>query len=350
MKITDYGITRDGEKASRYLLENSNGMEVDVSDFGAVLLAVRVPDKKGVSTDVLLTYPSLEYFYSNPCEFGAYVGRNGNRIGDAKVVLDGVEYQLEKNNNGNNLHSGENRSYHQFYQATTGESAEGKYVELHRVSPHLEQGFPGNLDQKIRYTLSEENEIIIDYEMVSDMTTVINPTNHSYFNLSGHNSGDILSHELEIYSEGFLLTDKNLLPTGEIASVEGTPLDFRTKKAVGRDIEADYEPLVFAGGYDHNFVFENDGKVKLVARVESPDTGIFMETYTDLCGMQLYTGNFMDHVEGKEGAIYPKRGGLCLETQFYPNACNEPKFPSSVVEAGKTFKSRTIYKFGCNCE
>lgn len=348
MKITEYGITREGEKASRYFLENANGMEVEVSDFGAVLLAVKVPDKNGVLTDVLLTYPSLEYFYHNPCEFGAYVGRNGNRIGDACVVIEGIEYQLEKNHCGNNLHSGENRSYHHLYEATTGESAEGTYVELHRVSPHLEQGFPGDLDQKIRYTLTDKNEILIDYEMVSNMTTVINPTNHSYFNLSGHDSGDILSHELEIFSEGFLLTDKNLLPTGEIASVEGTPMDFRTKKPIGRDIDAEYEPLQFAGGYDHNYIFENDGKLKLVARAESLESGIFMETYTDLCGMQIYTGNFMDHVQGKEGAVYPKRGGFCLETQFYPNACKEPKFPSSIVEGGKVFRSRTIYKFGTN--
>ena len=261
MKITEFGLTKNGEKASKYLLENANGMEVELSDFGAQFLAIRVPDKDGVLTNVLLGYDTMEEYYDNGAGFGAYIGRNGNRIGGASVVLDGVEYQLENNNKGNNLHSGSVRSHYQFYAASTGESVEGSYVELQRVSPHLEQGFPGNLDQKIRYTLSEENEIIIDYEMVSDMTTVINPTNHSYFNLSGHNSGDILSHELEIYSEGFLLTDKNLLPTGEIASVEG-----------------------------------------------------------------------------KEGAIYPKRGGLCLETQFYPNACNEPKFPSSVVEAGKTFK------------
>ena len=346
IKQSEFGITRDGEKASRYLITNQSGMEVALSDFGAQLLAIRVFDKDGVKRDVLLGYDTLEEYYDNSCGFGAYIGRNGNRIANARVTIEGVEYPLEANNHGNNLHSGNDRSHYKFYQAVTGVSEDGSFVELLRVSPHLEQGFPGNLVQKIRYTLTEQNELFIDYEMESDRTTVVNPTNHSYFNLSGHDSGDVLSHELEVYSDGFLLTDPHLLPTGEIASVEGTPMDFRVKKKVGQDIDAEYLPLRLAGGYDHNYIFENDGILKLVAKVTSPESGIYMETHTDLCGMQVYTGNFLDNKKGKDGAIYQKRAGICFETQFYPNACNEPKFPSCILEAGKKFRSRTIYKFG----
>lgn len=346
MKITKFGVTKEGKEASRYLLENASGLEVELSDFGAQFLAIRVPDKNGIKRDVLLGYDTLEGYYDNACGFGAYVGRNGNRIADACVTIEGVEYQLEPNNHGNNLHSGSDRSHYQFYDATTGENEEGSYVELHRVSPHLEQGFPGNLDQIIRYTLTENNELILDYEMKSDMTTVVNPTNHSYFNLSGHDSGDVLSHELEVFSDSFLLTDNHLLPTGEIASVDGTPMDFRVKKTVGQDIDAEYLPLQIAGGYDHNYNFENDGKQKLVARLQSPESGIFMETYTDLCGMQVYTGNFLNNRPGKDGAVYQRRGGICFETQFYPNSCKEPNFPSCILEAGKIFRSRTVYRFG----
>lgn len=346
MKKTSFGITKDSEKASKYLLNNVSGMEVELSDFGAQFLAIRVPDRFGVKRDVLLGYDTLEEYYDNSCGFGAYIGRNGNRIADACVTLEGVEYQLEANNHGNNLHSGNDRSHYKFYEAVTGENKEGSYVELQRVSPHLEQGFPGNLNQKIRYTLTDENELILDYEMVSDMTTVVNPTNHSYFNLSGHDSGDVLSHELEVFSDSFLLTDEHLLPTGEIASVENTPMDFRIRKTVGQDIDEKYPPLQLAGGYDHNYNLKNDGKLELAARLYSPESGIYMETYTDLCGMQVYTGNFLNNRPGKAGAVYQRRAGICFETQFYPNSCKEPNFPSCVLKAGEVFRSRTIYRFG----
>ncbi len=350
LKKIDFGKTRDGEKASRFILSNSKGLEVDVSDFGALLLAIRVPDKEEQHRDVLLGYDTLEEYYDNGCGFGAYVGRSANRIGNARVVLDGVTYELEANSHGNNLHSGSDRSHYKFYHAIPGITENGSYVELSRVSPHMEQGFPGNLKQKIKYMLTEENELIIDYEMVSDKTTVMNPTNHSYFNLNGHHSGDVLSHELEVYSDAFLLTDDHLLPTGEIASVDNTPMDFRKKKQVGQDIDADYEPLKLAGGYDHNYILPNDGMVKLVSKVSSPESGIAMETYTDLCGMQVYTANFLNGRNGKDGAVYGKRAGICFETQFYPNACNEKSFPSSILPAGKVFTSRTIYKFSTEKE
>lgn len=346
MEKLAFGITKDGEKATKYILKNAAGMEVEVSDFGALILAIRVPDKAAEKRDVALGFDTLEEYYDISTGFGAYVGRNGNRIEGARVTIDGVEYQLDMNDNSNNLHSGNDRSHCKFYQAVTGESEEGSFVELLRTSPHLEQGFPGNLKQKIRYTLTGKNELVIDYEMVSDRTTVVNPTNHSYFNLSGHNSGDILSHEMEIYSEGFLPTDNHLIPTGEIEAVAGTPMDFRTRKPVGKNIQADYLPLKIAGGYDHNYVFENDGVLKPVASLYSPESGISMNVYSDLCGLQVYSGNFLNGVKGKDGAVYERNAGICFETQFYPNSCKEPKFPSSILPAGKVFKSRTIYRFG----
>ncbi len=346
MKKLVFGKTREGAEASKFVLTNQKGMIIEVSDFGALILAIRVANKTGESVDVQLGYDTLEEYYDNDRGFGAYIGRNGNRIEGAEVTLDGVSYQLDQNNGRNNLHSGFNRSHTKLYQAVTGESEEGSYVELTRTSAHLEQGFPGNLEQKIRYTLTEANEILIDYEMVSDMTTVVNPTNHSYFNLVGHNSGDVLSHMMEIYAEAFLPTDEELIPTGEIMPVEGTPMDFRKPKAVGQDIDAAFLPLQLGGGYDHNYCFTNDGQLKSVAKLYSPDSGIEMEVLTDLCGMQVYSGNFLDGVKGKDGAFYQKRDGICFETQFYPNACKDPRFPSSVLEAGKVMKSRTIYRFG----
>ncbi|MBQ8813067.1 MAG: galactose mutarotase [Lachnospiraceae bacterium] len=345
MKKTKFGITKNGELAGRYRLENKAGLVVEVSDFGALVLAIRVPDRFGEIRDVVLGFDSLEEYYDTRTGFGAYVGRNCNRIADARVVIEGVEYWLDANNGVHNIHSGNDRSHTKSYEAAVGEREEARFVEFTRTSPHMEQGFPGNLEQKIRYTLTENNEFIIDYVMVSDRTTVVNPTNHSYFNLSGHNRGNVLQHELEVYSDGFLLTSKSLIPTGEIATVEGTPMDFRRKKMVGEDINADYLPLQMAGGYDHNYVFANDGQLKKMAKLHSPESGISMEVYSDLCGLQLCSASFLKDIKGKNGAVYQGSAGLCLETQFYPNACKEPTFPSSILTAGKVFRSRTIYRF-----
>ncbi len=345
MKKTSFGMTKNGESASIYILENGNGMEVDVSDFGALVLAIRIPNKCGETKDVVLGFSTLEEYYDTSTGFGAYIGRNGNRIEGACVVIESVEYKLDANDNGNNLHSGNDRSHTKLYQTVICENEEGNFVEFVRISPHMEQGFPGNLEQKIRYTLTEKNELVVDYNMISDKTTVVNPTNHSYFNLDGHSSGTILNHEMEIYSDAFLTTDEKLIPIGVITDVSGTPMDFRQKKKVGKDINVDYEPLKIAGGYDHNYVFANDGKMKKVARLYSSESGIGMEVYSDLCGLQVYTGNFLKGEIGKDGAIYQKHAGVCFETQFYPNACKERRFPSSILEAGKVFCSRTIYKF-----
>lgn len=346
IKESLFGYTKEGKEAKRYLLSNKNGMEVELTDFGATILTLQVPDKDGSLVDVMLGYDTIEEYHDNSCGFGAYIGRNANRIGGACVTLDGVSYELEANQKGiNNLHSGSNRSHYQLYQAVCGECEAGSYVEFSRISPHLEQGFPGNLEQCIRYTLTADNTLKIKYYAVSDATTVINLTNHSYFNLSGHDDGSILDHELEVYADAFLLTDAMLLPTGEIASVEGTPMDFRTVHTVGERIGADYEPLKLAGGYDHNYNLPNDGMQKKAVWVRSPKSGIEMEVWTDLCGIQIYTGNFLNHRHGKGGIFYEKNAGICFETQFYPNSCKEPAFPSCVFKAGEVFESETSFVF-----
>ncbi len=346
MKLTKepFGITRAGDKASKYILTNKNGMEVELSDFGALILAIRIP-VKGEMRDVVLGFDTLDEYYNNGAGFGAYVGRNGNRIGGAKVTLGGIQYELEKNNNGNNLHSGEDRSYYKFYQSVVCGDEDGMCVEFSRVSPHMEQGFPGNLQQSIRYVLTDRNELIIKYRMVSDRETVINPTNHCYFNLQGQGSGDVLSHTMTLYADFFLPTDDELIPTGEVRSVAGTPFDFRTPHTVGERIDDDYEPLNQGGGYDHNFCFPNDSKQKLVAELESPDKAVTMTVSTDLPGMQVYSGNFLGGDKGKGGAIYKRRNGICFETQGWPNACNTATFPSTIYPANKEFISQTTYGF-----
>lgn len=343
--VSDFGMTKENVKAKRYKLENDNGMSVEVSDFGALVLSICVPDKFGNKRDVALGFEKLDDYYNTETAFGAYVGRNANRIANAKVVIDGVEYLLDNNDNGNNLHSGNNRSHIQSYDAILVNRKESCTVKLFRESPSMEQGFPGNLLQKIQYTLTNDNQFIIDYEITSDETTVINPTNHTYFNLNGHNSGDVLRHKLQVYSDKVLEINSSMIPTGKYVDVENTPMDFRKKKEIGRDIENGYYLLKLAGGYDHNYVFPNDGKLKKLARAYSYESGIAMGIYSDLCGLQLYTGNFLDNQKGKEDAIYKKRNGVCFETQYFPNACNEPKFPSSIFKKNKQYKSRTMYEF-----
>jgi len=345
MKQTVFGKTGTGETAHRFVLENACGMRVETTDFGALILSVVVQDRTGSCRDVVLGFEHMEAYCSTATGMGAYVGRNANRIQGAEVEIEGVRYVLDANDGRNNLHSGFDRSHCKLYASEAGEDSCGKYVEFYRLSPHLEQGFPGNLEQKIRYTLTEDNELVIDYVMRSDRSTIVNPTNHTYFNLDGHDSGTILEHELEVYSDAFLNTDPELIPTGEILDVTGTPMDFRQRKKIGRDIQSDYVPLKYAGGYDHNYVFEYDRKLKPLVRLYGAKSGIMMTVLSDMCGLQVYSGNFLNGEAGKGGAVYRKNSGICLETQFYPNACKEEKFPSPLLRAGKIFRSRTVYRF-----
>lgn len=349
MKITQksFGKTALGQEASLYTLTNGNGMKVSLTDFGANIVSIIVPDAKGNAADVNLGFDNLAGYEVNAPGFGSFIGRHANRIGGAKFELNGKVYELEKNDGNNNLHGG-SIGYNKFmYETEVYEDEEIASVEFSRLSPHMEQGFPGNLDVTVTYSLTEANELVIEYLAVSDRDTVVNLTNHSYFNLSGHDSGDILNHKLWIKANQFTPTDTELIPTGELRDVTGTPMDFRNFKTIGQDINADYEPLKIAGGYDHNYVLDISGtEVEKVAELVDEKSGRRMEVFTDLPGMQLYTGNFLKPQENsKTGAVYEKWGGVCFETQFFPNSVNIPSFPSAILKAGKEFDSVTIYKF-----
>lgn len=348
VEVKEFGLTKDGVMASLYILKNSQGMEVHLTDFGALIQKVLVPTKDGKFIDVVLGHEEIEGYFNNDIALGGFIGRNANRIAGAKVVIDGVEYLLDKNNGENNLHSGFTRSSYMMFEAEISEDEDLATVRFSRVFPHLEQGFPGNADISVAYGLNEENELIISYFGVSDEKTVINLTNHSYFNLNGQGSGSVHSHRLMIDADKFTPADENMIPTGEFRGVDGTPMDFRMEKRIGEEIDSDYEPLRLAGGYDHNYVLKtNSHETRKVARLTGDQTGIVMEVFTDMPGMQLYTGNFLDGRVGKEGAVYEKRTGVCFETQIFPNACNESKFKTSIIEAGEEYRSYTVFKFLC---
>lgn len=337
-----FGTTKNGEEVTLYTITNSKGVSVSAIDFGAIIVNLMVPDKDGVLGDIVLGFDDVAGYEVNGCFFGSFIGRHGNRIGQAKFTLNGTEYQLEKNDGENNLHGGTPGYHKVMYKADTTDNS----VTFSRVSPDMEQGYPGTLTLAVTYTLTEDNELRIDYTAESDKDTLYNPTNHSYFNLKGHDGGSIESHEVMLKANGFTETSDDLIPNGTIVDVTGTPMDFRTKKAVGRDINEDYHPLIAAGGYDHNFVLDKpEGELAKVGEVSEPSTGRTMEIYTDLPGMQMYSGNFIVKEDGKNGAEYTKRTGICFETQYFPNSINLPQFKSCVLKAGEKFNSTTIYKF-----
>lgn len=349
MKITQksFGKTARGEEATLYTVENKNGMKVSFTDFGANIVSIIVPDANGNFVDVNLGFENLAGYETNPPGFGSFIGRHANRIGGAKFELNGKVYELEKNDGNNNLHSGFVGYNKLMYETEIYEDEDITSVEFSRLSPHMEQGFPGNVDITVAYSLTEANELVIEYHAVSDRDTIVNLTNHAYFNLSGHNSGDILDHKVWIKANQFTPTTPDLIPTGELWDVTGTPMDFRTLKPIGQDINADYEPLLIAKGYDHNYVLDISGTdVEKVAELVDEKSGRKMEVFTDLPGMQLYTANMLGPVSnGKDGATYGKRAGVCFETQFFPDSINNPTFPSCILRAGKEYDSVTIYKF-----
>lgn len=333
--------TSKGDEAKSYLLKNKKGMEIVVSDYGATLIQVKVPDREGNLLDVVLGYDKIEGYENGGVFFGATVGRIANRIGGACFELNGKEYQLTKNDNKNTLHGGRDFYSQRMWQAEKEDEAEITFV---LNSPDGDQGFPGNLDIHVTYALTEENELKIHYYAVSDQDTIVNLTNHSYFNLSGHASGTAMDQQVVILADAFTEADAESIPTGKIIPVEGTPMDFRQMKAIGRDIEEKYEALILGGGYDHNWVLNGEG-FRHVASMYSEKTGITMKVYTDLPGMQFYTGNFVEEEQGKEGAVYQKRNGVCFETQYFPDAIHKEHFGGPVLKAGETYDTMTVYKF-----
>lgn len=343
-----FGRTQEGGEASLYTLTNGNGMKVCITDYGANITRIIVPDNKGNMDDIVLGYDTIAGYEGNKGGYGSFIGRNANRIKGGSFTINGKEYSLPKNDGENNLHSG-TTSYNKYmYGVELFEEENSCSIELSRLSPHMEQGFPGNLDISVTYTLTQDNELVIEYMAISDRDTVVNLTNHSYFNLAGHDRGDILNHKVMIDAHSFTPTDDTLIPTGEIVEVEGTPMDFRRLKPIGQDINADYTPLKQAGGYDHNYCLnQNNMQVEKVAELVEDVSGRIMEVYTDMPGLQFYTGNFISGDEtGKDGVIYQKNAGVCFETQYYPDSCNISHFPSPILKAGVEYHFVTVYKFG----
>lgn len=342
MATRSFGTTKEGAAVTLYTITNKNGLSVSAIDYGANIVSLMVPDKNGVAEDIVLGFDDVAGYEVNGCFFGAFIGRHGNRIGQAKFELNGKTYELEKNDGANNLHGG-TPGYHQvMYQASTTDNS----VTFTRVSPDMEQGYPGNLEISLTYTLTDDNELKLDYVTKSDEDTLCNLTNHSYFNLKGHKGGEITDHIVTIKANGFTGTSDDLIPDGSIVDVTDTPMDFRKPRRVADDIGSDYAPIVLAGGYDHNFVLDKpEGSFEKVAEVTEETSGRTMEVYTDLPGMQLYSGNFIEKENGKEGQIYTKRTGICFETQYFPNSINVPEFTPCVLKAGDTFRSTTVYKF-----
>lgn len=337
----DFGTTRKGEHASLYTMKNRNGMEIAVSDYGAVLVRVLVPDREKRLQDVVLGYDDVKGYEAGTLYFGATVGRVANRIGGGAFELNGKRYALTQNAGRNTLHGGRDYYDKRLWKV---EEADESHIALMLYSPDGDQGFPGAVDIHVTYTLTEENEIRIHYHAVPEADTLLNLTNHSYFNLSGHGSGTVLGQEAVINADAYTKADAESITTGEIVPVEGTPMDFRTGKTVGEEIEADYEALVFGRGYDCNWVLNGSGS-RQVAGMYSQNTGIRMKVSTDLPGMQFYTSNFIVREEGKEGAVYGKHQAACFETQYFPDAVHKEQFEGPVVRAGEVYDTTTVYRF-----
>ena len=344
---TLFGTLPDGRQVYAYTLANSRGTECTLLDLGAIWNRMSVADRDGKKRDVILGFDRPEYYLNDSAFFGAVVGRNANRIAGGRFTLEGKEYQLAINNGPNNLHSGPDVYRDRTWEGTAGTDEKGSFVLFSLRSRDGDQGFPGEARIQVRYTLGEDDSVTISYTMTATKTTVANFTNHVYFNLAGQETGRILDQKVRILADSFTPADQVSIPTGEIRPVEGTPMDFREFKEIGREIETDYDQLVMAGGYDHNWVIRDwDGSCRLAAEAVCEESGIGVEVYTDRPGVQFYTGNFIEGaVPGKGGAAYGKRAGYCFETQYYPDSLNHPEFPSPVLPTGREYKSTTVYRF-----
>jgi aldose 1-epimerase len=349
MSITGrfFGKTKDGKDVQLFTLTNSRGMKVESTNFGGIIVSISVPDKNGKLDDVTLGYDKLEGYLNQDKYFGALIGRHANRIEDAIFELNGRVYQLAKNDGDNHLHGGNVGFNKVVWTPEILNTDQGEYLQLTYRSRDGEENYPGNLDVKVIYSLSEDNALGIDYYAETDQDTVVNLTNHAYFNLSGHKAGDISNHQIMINADRFTVIDDEGIPTGEIRSVEGTPMDFRQLTPIGPGFDSGYEQIACGKGYDHNWVLNVSGvKPEMAAELYDPASGRVMEVYTTKPGIQFYSGNFLDGSEVcKGGAVYGKRSGLCLETQYFPNALKHKHFPSPILKAGEQYHFTTIYKF-----
>ena len=329
-----------------YTLKNKNGMEVCITNFGARIVSIMTPDKNGKMTDVVLGFDNIDDYINVPSDFGATIGRYANRIGDGKITIDGKEIQLPQNNGSHCLHGGPTGWQYQVFKTN---QLDAQTIKLTVESPDGDNNFPGNVVASVTYTLTEDNAIDIKYDATTDQKTVINMTNHSYFNLSGNPSVSGMDHILYLAGDSITPIDSTFMTNGEMMAVAGTPFDFNTPKAISQDVtNFENEQIKFGKGFDHNWVLNTKGDIRQVAaKLTSPTTGITLEVYTDEPGIQLYTGNFLDGtVKGKNGIVYPQRASICLETQHYPDSPNKAHWPSVILEPGKTYTSHCIFKFG----
>ncbi len=342
-----WGHTSKEECVYRYTLTNSNGTKAILTNLGAVLLSFITPDKNGVMADIVLGYPSLEDYFENAVAFGATIGRNANRIANASFSINNVTYPLCANEkNRNNLHSNPDGYHKRLWEVETTSDELGEHIRFFIESPDGDQGYPGHFSISVTYTLTEDNSLIIDYEGISDKDTIANLTNHSYFNLSGHDGGSVLDHIVWIDADTFTIADEYSIPTGELVNVTNTPMDFTTPTTIGARIDCtDYEPIAFGNGYDHNWALNNNQELQLVATATDKRSGRTLEVYTDLPGMQFYTPNFSKNsIHGKDGVIYNGRDGFCFETQYFPDAIHHENFPSPILKAGEPYRTTTIYR------
>ncbi len=351
-KAEPYGKTADGAPVEVFTLTNKHGIKLRAMSYGAIVLSLETPDRDGKSADIVLGYNSLGEYVKDTPYFGAVVGRYGNRIANGKFSLDGKDYTLATNNDPGgikcSLHGGLKGFDKVVWrgEALTKDGAQG--VKFSYTSKDGEEGYPGTLNLSVTYLLTDDNEWLIDYEATTDKATPLNVTQHSYFNLKGEGNGDILGHELTFKASKFTPVTVGLIPTGELRPVKGTPFDFTTPHSIGERVKADDEQMKFGGGYDHNWVLDNQSdKLSLAATVHEPTTGRTLEVLTTEPGLQFYCGNFLDgKLTGKSGKPYQFRNGFCLETQHYPDSPNQPSFPSTILQPGKTWQSTTVYKFG----
>jgi aldose 1-epimerase len=348
IKKESFGKTADGEAVDIYTLTNARNIEARIMTYGGIVVSLKTPDRNGKVEDVVLGFDNLDGYLKGHPFFGALVGRYANRIAKGRFTLNGVEYKLAQNNNGNSLHGGERGFDKRVWTAKEVGGAEGPGLELTYVSKDGEEGYPGTLTSVVTYRLTDNDELRISYAATTDKDTVLNLTNHSYFNLAGPAGGDILKHELMLNADRFTPVDAGLIPTGELKSVKGTPFDFTQPTAIGARINGTDQQLVLGKGYDHNFVLNrsDDTSLVLAARATEPTSGRVLEVSTTQPGVQFYTGNFLDgKVVGKAGKSYQYRYGFCLETQHYPDSPNKPEFPSVVLKPGQQYKQTTVFKF-----
>lgn len=348
-KVTSetFGKTADGQSVDLFTLTNRNGVQAKITSYGGIVVSLKVPDRDRKFDDVVLGFNDLDSYLKGHPYFGAIIGRYGNRIAKGRFALNGVEYKLAVNNGENHLHGGIKGFDKVVWTAKETKTRLGPAIALTYLSKDGEEGYPGNLQVRVVYTLTDSNELRIDYAASTDKDTVMNLTHHSYFNLAGEGNGDILNHQVVLKADRFTPTDSGSIPTGELRSVVGTPFNFLTATAIGARIDQDEEQLRLGNGYDHNFVVNGrPGTLRQAATVYEPTSGRVMGVWTTEPGMQFYTGNFLDGtLNGKAGKVYPRRSGFCLETQHYPDSPNEPAFPTTTLKKGATYRSTTIYRF-----